>query len=642
MLSGTYIRAKTVEEAEASFARFLDCGLGNLICLNVSHLGYDGGVAMIERLIAEGIYFILNGNVAPFTPERIQAIRDMAGEYYLGVAVVTELSSLSYWDRDYLEVLDPTIDWKVAKGRNMQGAPDLVEARQRFLTACRESMREHVTDIVGDTPNLIFDAGLSQYDLLDCDAAFPCLEMICGNPELMFAGARGAARAKNVGTWMSYIPECYLGSRKDLLREKRLFLSYMTCYIAGAQMILRESGALMDFGRVYEKAEKASMYAGYDDYDTYENVDYQTFRDVSSAFWSFAKQDDRPDDGPTTPMAIVKGELDGYVGMWDRRVWGQFHSPEWEHGDIEREWDFFWQLYRRREWSDYYHYGAEDVSGNPPCGQVDILPGQADLTAWQQYSCLVFLGWNTMTQELYEKIRQYVSGGGRVIMSLSHCRNNIRRGEAMELFEDGDLSELFGVKVKGPSTRYVQGVRFVEDLSWCKGLPVWQTYSPNLYSCDPACIDGPIQLAEFGEIDATVIACASEGLGPTREYPIIVEKKIGKGSAVLISTWSTPGEMPMRSMMHTLIQAVVAGEESGPRFSGGDRFRYAVYGQGNGRRIYVLNTDYDNAQQCRLTMEGTSTELLVGPCTVQVLSFGERGFSQGCALSFADVVKSSK
>jgi hypothetical protein len=255
--------------------------------------------------------------------------------------------------------------------------------------------------------------------------------MVCGNPELMFAGARGAARAKNIDTWMSYIPECYLGTRNDLLREKRFFLSYMTSYLSGAEMILRESGTLLDFGRVYENQEVASMYAGYDDFDTYENEKYQVFRSVSSAFWSFTQQDDRPDGGPTTPLAIVKGELDGYVGMWDRRVWGQYHSAEWEHGDIEREWDFFWQLYRRREWSDYYHYGSQDVSGNPPCGQVDILPGEADLAAWQRYSCLMFLGWNTMTQELYEKIKQYVSEGGRVIMSLSHCRSNIRRDETI-------------------------------------------------------------------------------------------------------------------------------------------------------------------------------------------------------------------
>ena len=640
MLSGSFIRAKTLGQAEASFRRFQEIGMGNLVCLNVSHLGYEGGMAMIEKLVEAGVYFILNGNIAGFGEGRIRKVQELAGDYFVGSAVVTELSSLSYWDRDYFKVLDRQIDWKAALDTKLFGADDLPEARGRFLDVCEEVLREKVGVFIGDTPDLVFDAGLYQRNLLDCGAAFPCLEMVCGNPELMFAGARGAARSKDISTWMSYIPECYLGNQNDVLRQKRFFLAYMTSYIVGAGMILRESGTFLDRGRVYEKAEKASMYAGYDDYDTYENADYRTFRDVSAAFWRFAQADDRPDGGPETPLGIVKGELDGYVGMWDRRVWGQHHSAEWEYCDIEREWDFFWQLYRRREWSDYYHYGTQDDSGNPPCGQVDVVPGEASLEAWQRYSCLLFLGWNTMTPELYGKILEFVSGGGRVIMSLSHCRSNIRRGEAMELFAGGDLSELFGVKVKGPSARHVQGVRFVEELSWCSGLPVWQTYDPDVYSCDPVCIDGPIQLAEFGRIDATVVACASEGLGPTRDYPIVVEKRIGRGSAVLISAWSTPGQMPMRSMMHTLIQTVSAGQEPGVRFCGSDRFRYAVYGQGKHRKVYVLNTDYDIAQQCKLTVEGKSTELLVGPCTLQALTLDDKGLGQGCCLSFSDIVGS--
>ena len=142
-------------------------------------------------------------------------------------------------------------------------------------------------------------------------------------------------------------------------------------------------------------------------------------------------------------MGILKGELDGFVGMWDRRVWGQIHNrPEWEYSDIETEWDYFWQFYEKRNWSDSFHLGDKDLTGNPPCGQIDIVPAEACLEAWSRYKTLMFLGWNTMTPELYEKMKQYVANGGQLIISLSHLRTNIKRLEPMKLFRDGDLLDL--------------------------------------------------------------------------------------------------------------------------------------------------------------------------------------------------------
>ena len=638
MIAGSFIRAETYENAKAVLQRYLELEMGNLVCLNQTSLNFEETLAMIKKIVENKIYFFMDGDTSSLTPVLTKQLVDAGGSYFLAFSPMTEFGSLIYWDRDYFETLDPEVYWKTRYAKKyLLGATDLVDARSRYRLTCKKLLEDRAKAQLGDTPHIIIDASLFQNHLLDTGVAFPCLEMICGPPELMFAGIRGAARAHGSDLWMSYIPECYLGKSKDRLRTKRFFNSYMTSYLSGAGIILRESGSFLERGRQYEKAEAGSIFAGYDDFDTYYNEDYAIYHKVSRAFHKFAKKDERPESGPRTPMAVVKGELDGYVGMWDRRIWGQTHGSEWEHGDIEREWNLFGQFYNRREWSDAYHEGDEDYSGNPPCGQIDIMPAEAPMEIWNRYQTLVFLGWNTATDDLYEKMKQYVTNGGKLIMSLSHMRNNIKRGEDMSLFREGDFRDLFGISVSGPSETTVQGVRFIENLSWCSGLPVWTTYKKDMYATDPVCIDGPIQLAQCDSITANVIACATKKFSPDPERPVIVENKLGAGSAVLICTWSTPGQMPLGSMMRTLLQAVSTGQSEEVKFSGSDRFRYAIYDNDNKLRIYILNTDTDNNQDCKLTVQGVSHRLCVKACSLEVLEFSNGSYIQRKGLAFQDI-----
>jgi hypothetical protein len=643
MLSGSFIRAETYKNAMAVLQRYLELEMGNLVCLNQTSLNFDETLAMIRSLVENKIYFFMDGSTSSLTPDLTKQLVAAGGSYFLAFSPMTEFGSLIYWDRDYFEALDPEVHCKTRYAKKyLLGASDLIDARSRYRLTCKKLLEDRGKTHLGDTPYIIIDASLFQNHLLDIGVAFPCLEMICGNPDLMLAGIRGAARAHGSDFWMSYIPECYLGKSNDQLRAKRFFNSYMASYLSGAGIILRESGSFLDRGRQYEKAEVGSIFAGYDDFDTYYNKDYENYQNVSRAFHKFAQKDERPDSGPRTSLAIVKGELDGYAGMWDRRVWGQIHGDQWEHSDIEREWNLFWEFYNRREWSDAYHEGDEDFSGHPPCGQIDIIPAEAPVENWSRYKTLVFLGWNTVTDDLYEKMKQYVTNGGKLILSLSHMRNNIKRDEEMSLFRDGDFRDLFGLCVSGPSEATVQGVRFIENLSWCSGLPVWTTYKKDLYATDPVCIDGPIQLAKCHSITSNVIACATKKFSPDPERPVIVENKLGDGSAVLICTWSTPGQMSLGSMMRTFLQAVSAGQNEDVKFSGSDRFRYAVYEEHDKLRIYILNTDADNNQDCKLTVQGVSHRLCVKACSLEVLVFSNGRYVQQDGLAFQDINNQTK
>ena len=67
-------------------------------------------------------------------------------------------------------------------------------------------------------------------------------------------------------------------------------------------------------------------------------------------------------------------------------MWGQYHSEEWNAGDPEQGWDYFDLFFRRRDWNDKDVYGQVNYTGNPPLGQVDVLPANVDAKLLKKYS----------------------------------------------------------------------------------------------------------------------------------------------------------------------------------------------------------------------------------------------------------------
>ena len=104
------------KEAQDKLQRFLDLGMGNFICLNTGAMGCEGATAMARLLVEANVHFIVNGTDSSFTPARMKGLEDLAGEYYMGTYVISEIASLAYWDRDYFQTLTPAVDWKAALG----------------------------------------------------------------------------------------------------------------------------------------------------------------------------------------------------------------------------------------------------------------------------------------------------------------------------------------------------------------------------------------------------------------------------------------------------------------------------------------------------------------------------------------------
>ena len=132
----------------------------------------------------------------------------------------------------------------------------------------------------------------------------------------------------------------------------------------------------------------------------------------------------------------------------------------WEAGDAEKTWQYFHRLYdvepwytpaRKAYWQDDPVQTAK--YGTPPLGQVDIVPVEAPLPVLQTYSSLVFLGWNTMEEETYEKLNRYVHAGGRLFMSVPQLRAQVDRQGGLKLIRGGDYGDLFDARISGPAIR---------------------------------------------------------------------------------------------------------------------------------------------------------------------------------------------
>jgi hypothetical protein len=167
-----------------------------------------------------------------------------------------------------------------------------------------------------------------------------------------------------------------------------------------------------------------------------------------------------------------------------------------------------------------------------PYGQVDIVPIRASIDVLQKYKTLMFLGWNTMTPEIYAKLKEYVRNGGTLFMNLPQLSQQIERKPELELINNGDFRDLFGVTVKGKLERKADEkasniVRFDREssLEQCK-FPLGTTFT---YTND--CPD--LEWADVSVAGAKVLASVNDG-----KIPVLIENKLGKGIACLMTSYS--------------------------------------------------------------------------------------------------------
>ena len=533
-------------------------------------------------------------------PEEYASIFAEGGEYLVGRGTIGEVGGLLYWPREY------TLDGAIGEYASLPSCDTVSGAHRQFIDFIKERLEYERTKIAPG-PFINTDSSLIFPWLAEGGADILNLEMMPGDPLLCLSSIRGTAKATGK-PWGVHIAICWYGGWQfDEIWLKRWKLSLYLSWMSGAQFFYPESGH-------YYYHSLANKTYGFHTPET------KAIRRILREVIRFNTVHHRPESGPVVRFGVIHGQDDGHPGIWNPYVWGQYEDGhEWESGPAEHSW-FLLRLLRRKQ--DPFRielFGDRDTSGNPPDGQYDIVPAFSD--RFSDYKTLIFLGYNRMDETLYRKLIRFVKEGGHLVLGLPHLNVSDVHGE-IKLFQDGDLSELCGLKVTGRNEGHVRGIQFLRQPAapGCV-IPLLAARADPMYN-------GRIETAEVEICDPEVriLAGTTSGRGTkfTLEgfdrHPLLTERKLGKGYVWTVTAFSWPGDTGMRSFSETLLRTLTAAARTEfPDLLAPDCVRWAVYETPAGKNIYMLNTDTDLSAAVRFT-DGTekSAELRIGAADMRL------------------------
>jgi hypothetical protein len=516
-------------------------------------------------------------------------LKEAAGPYWLSHSVLGEHTSV-------LSKGWPASLWKSKEGFDPVSM-NPQSMRDWFVSRDRKTVLE------------TRDAGVPMIDNVEATAQFrlalaagahcPILELVPFEPLAGLAAVRGAAKAYDSPLWGVCFALGWYRPPVDAMLPDRARIAYNLFYAGGARVFydLNDYFHVYSLGAGWFADPRPPARMGEPEHRGFDDPICVAGRKVLQDHYKFVQFHDRPKGGPRVKLGFVLGHLDGYTGSISQsHVWG-VHEAGWEAGDAEKTWQYFHRLYDVEPWyapplSAYWQNDPVQTVryGTPPCGQVDIVPVEAPLRVLQTYSCLVFLGWNTMEEALYEKLRQYVHAGGRLFMSIPQLSSQVQRNADLELIRGGDYRDLFGARILGAGEQ-AASVRFVSTSA-----------SPPYQFPQGASYQEGIRLAKTQIGTATVLAATPQGA------PVLLEHRAGKGLAYLLTTWEYPG-LHLQRFMTDLLRTISNGEQD--RITAeGDSVFYAVYEREGERAqklstVYLVNhNQYGVPEYCRVAVEG--------------------------------------
>ena len=516
---------------------------------------------------------------------------DTAGKYFLGRHVLGESGGIIYWPKTY------TLGRRAGAWEALPPVRTMAEGKETYVTMLKRFV-DHERSQVGHGPLIGVDSSIVFKYFCEAGIDMLGLEMMPGDPDLMLAAIRGAASAYGK-RWFSHIAiGCYGGVHFDELWLNRWQTALNACFIAGANGIWPESGHFTYDQRNGQKFELRSP-------------EMKAMRRRQRKVWQFTRIHTRPPQGPRVGLGVIHGHLDGAPGLWNPYAWGQYHDEKWQEGAAERGWQLVDKFYRKENWAKETVQGETDFSGNPPYGQYDLVPAESTLEHLKKYSCLVCLGWNTMTPDFYANLKAYVHAGGHLLMWLPQLSTHTDRAKDLQLYRKGDFRDLFGVQILGKGKTDTQGVKCFKPSSLAAyRLPLWRIKTdPRFY--------GRFTPARCRVTSGQVLSGWSDYYDITPEelekQPMLIENSLGKGKAFLVTAWEYPADEGLRKFTDDMLRTVLQGEQGEIRLLGSDRVRYAVYkgaAPETGRAyevIYLLNTDPACSTLAQLWVRGYTT-----------------------------------
>ena len=471
---------------------------------------------------------------------------------------------------------DPGFEWR---------SEDMRSAMEHYMRRLKiEIDRAHKVSpraAFGDASGGPRDCYLAGANFIRTETMVPHTQHICSQ-------ARPAAEALSDGEWGVHIAIQHAFQPYFENHLGVYFLSLFQPWMMGASMIYEEDCLF----EMYKEERQA-----WDDLLT------QGKREMTREFFRFVKTHPRR-GAPTRRIAFVEGRyaapFNGFICDTDQSpdyaVWGLFgkNDPLWGHRQPEK----------CRQLLDVLMPGASTqplrqdyklrrffFSGTP-YGDFDEVPTEAKPEYFDRYKLLLHLGWNTMIDEDYAKLLRFVERGGTLLIGLPQFSRHVRREflEEMldlDLWRDGDLSELCGVRVKGPGARW--------SGQWNSSSPDFlDTPTPQLSGVPSKSPeeDGPCRAARVEAAGAKPFIWDAM-TGET----LVWSYGVGKGRVYLVSAYAYPGHEALRGVMATLI-SYLAGQNL-PRTRVEDPSHEVFWNEwiepDGARKLMMLNTDWTTA-----------------------------------------------
>ena len=286
----------------------------------------------------------------------------------------------------------------------------------------------------------------------------------------------------------------------------------------------------------------------------------------------------------------MQGRMDGFVGSWQTHLWGQRRNDDFRIGDDERSWKIVDQCYEREGWSSRDLNGEVDLSANPPLGTVDVVPYDIPEDLLAKYEIVVFLGFNAMDDALYEKLVNYVSGGGTLLMAARHLDTADSPLEGFKPYNGGDWTELTGLKALEGSRRMKYGVKFTANPSCGWRFHMYGT------ACDPWFTDGGFVMPVLENHGADTLAVGADVMWQ-KKFPkdecLLFEHRIGDGTVVFCPSVSPVGSPELYPFYLYLVRRALESVDVYPKVECTDVVRWSCYEDGT---VLLLNTEYNLKQ----------------------------------------------
>lgn len=248
----------------------------------------------------------------------------------------------------------------------------------------------------------------------------------------------GAVRTTSVKMWGAHVPtDWYFGVPVDIVKSNKYRLALQYLYLNGASYVYAENALYKT--NAFERCDLESEHCRVNRKYQREFYDYITTHPrkgkliVDKAFlygrneFIMWKVNDR--------MAELK-EKD-----WDSNVWGKWDNSYHAAWNAAEAW-----LPISDKQNEFESPLNKKLFSGTPYGNVDIINAENDFS---RYKTLAILGWNTMNDELLSRLKNFVAGGGNLVISYAQTNYTDNPTDERKFPGADALKDFVGVEFTG-------------------------------------------------------------------------------------------------------------------------------------------------------------------------------------------------